>query len=147
MTTTIQAFKRKKTHQTDITSLGVSLLFSINAAGHAVCDVEDGAAIDWLMQWPQSFGVYQPEEAAKAESVPPPAAKSTQKPGRQSAKAEKPPADDKYILASGEDKFDLRPLDDDKLREFAAANKIALPDDAKGDAIRDVIVAALQVGA
>ena len=143
--TTIHDFKRSSaaTHNFG----DVDYVFQPNASGHVTCDIEDEAAIERFLSI-HGFCAYVAEQE---DGVPPaaviaPPAKS----GRKGAKAaEKPapiPVVEPYVLIDGESgaSFDLRPLSDVELHEFATANGITVAETAAGDAIRDAIVLALK---
>jgi hypothetical protein len=124
----IQAYRRNKTY-THAFPDG-ALVFKPNEKGDVVCDVPDQSAVDRLLLIPTGFRLYgeQADEPAsplltqKLEHVPENASP--------------------YVLkdeASGIE-FDLRPLDDAALHEFAKANDVKVHPKAKGNTIRDKIV-------
>lgn len=151
----VHAYKRTKTYTH--TFPDVTLTFEPNAQGDVVCDVQDEFAVDRLMQVPTGFRLYEseskPEPLAEviAQVVPHSApAKRTGKAGKHAAQVVTlPPAEpvSPFVLKNGDEEFDLRPLDDAALVEFAQANGIALEDGITGDAIRTAIVDALSIGA
>jgi hypothetical protein len=142
----IQAITRKKKYEINIIAHSAALVFLPNDKGDVVCDVADADARDWLLAIPASFRPYgeQADEpistlltAVKVEELPPP----TELP--VAPVEELPPAGSAYVLKNGETEFDLRPLTDAELHDFAKANGIKVHHKAKGDAIRDKIVDAL----
>lgn len=149
----VHAYKRTKTYTH--TFPDVTLTFEPNSQGDVVCDVQDEFAVDRLMQVPTGFRLYgnesKAEPLAEVVTLPPaPPAKRTGKAGKHAAQVVTlPPAEpvSPFVLKNGDDEFDLRPLDDAALVEFAQANGIALEDGATGDAIRTAIVDALKAEA
>lgn len=111
---------------------GADWEFALNEVGHAVCDITDEAVAERLLQIPEGFRPYDPSELPAMSPV------LALVPGNTDPEASP------YVLVSGDASFDLRPLSDDDLRGFAAENGIAIPNKAKGDTIRDKIVAALK---
>lgn len=134
--TVLHAFPRVAEATFELPQFGLNLKFKPNAAGHVVCDVGDELAIELLLRQEDHFRVYDDQGGKKA----PRAAK------RVDAQPASDPAAD-YVLVSGDDKLDLRELDDDQLRKFAAANEIDLAPTDAGDSLRDKIVAALRLPA
>ena len=124
----VQAHKRSKTYTHAFPD--VTLVFTPNEKGDVVCDVTDQGAVERLLLTPTGFRLYgdQANEPAspllteKVELVPPEASP--------------------YVLKDEENgvEFDLRPLDDKALHEFAKANDVKVHPAAKGDTIRDKIV-------
>ena len=151
---TIHAFRRTK--KTVHEYGGVNYTFEPNARGHAVCQVAEEAAAERFLSITTGFRLYdeqQPEPEvtnpvltqAPAPAPAPAAPAST----AESDSADKPPADadqppgpnPRFVLTAGEQSFDLNPLTEDELRNFAAANQIKLhPAVKKLDTIREVIV-------
>ena len=127
--TMIQAHKRTKTYVHAFPD--VTLKFAPNELGHVVCDVEDQSAVDRLLATPTGFRLY-------GDQIPAPSPVLTAEVPAADLSGESP-----YLLVSGESTFDLRPLDDDALRAFAKSNGIKVHHAAKGDTIRDAIVAAV----
>lgn len=151
----VQAYKRTK--QYTHTFPDVTLVFEPNTVGDVVCDVQDESAVDRLLQTPTGFRLYeQAEHVAQFEppkmpeqmlTAPPVAPRKPEKHGKKTSKVVTlPPAavESPFVLKNGDTEFDLRPLDDAALREFAQANEIALEDEDAGDAIRVKIVDALK---
>jgi len=133
MPTPIQAYNRTKKYTTNIVALSAVIEFAPNAFGDVVADVESEAAVDWLLRTPTAFRLYQ--APADAPVVPIKVVRL-------------PPGDEQYLLKSGDGTaFDLRPLNDEQLHEFCKANNIVVHPNAKGNTIRDKIVAALKVEA
>lgn len=121
--TMIQAYRRAKpyTH----TFPDVTLKFAPNELGHVVCDVADRTAAERLLAIPTGFRLYGNAELPADTVVAAPV----------------PDQGERFVLASpGGDKLDLRPLDDEALHKFAAANGLTLGK-LKGDKAREAIVA------
>lgn len=142
----IQAITRKQKYEINIIAHSAALVFMPNDKGDVVCDVADADARDWLLAIPAAFRPYgeQADEpisallTAKVEELPP----TPDAPGVDAVE-ELPVAGSAYVLKNGDTEFDLRPLSDDELREFAQANGITVHHKAKGDTIRNAIVQAL----
>lgn len=138
----VQAYKRTKTYVHQFPD--VKLVFEPNEKGDVVCDVADQSAVDRLLQTPTGFRLYgeQPEPAMSAiltDKV------ATLPPDAPSEVATLPPADHPHVMKdeAGAVVLDLRSLSDDELHAFAVANAIKVHPKAKGDTIRDKIVAFL----
>lgn len=135
----VQAHKRNKpyTH----TFPHVTLVFEPNDKGDVVCDVADADTVERLLLTPTGFRLYgeQPEAPVAAILT----AKVEQVPLAPEKDKEKTPDVNLYVLKDEESgtEFDLRPLDDAALHAFAKANDIKVHHAAKGDTIRDKIVA------
>ena len=104
--------------------------------------VQSESAVERLLKTPTGFRVYESQVSEIEQDIlgqAPAAIVPT------SATGEPVMADrSKYILVDGETTFDLNPLDDTALREFAATNGIKVHHAAKGDTIRDRIVEGLK---
>lgn len=111
--TIVHAFKRTKPYTHVFPD--VTLKFLPNDKGDVVCDVEDPSAVARLLATPTGFRDYDLPDGSDA----------------------------KYILMSGDNRFDLRLLDDEMLHAFAKANDVKVHSAARGDTIRDKIVEAL----
>lgn len=130
MTTTIQAYKRTKRYVHDFPDL--TLEFLPNDRGDIVCAVEDESAVERLLQTPTGFRIYAPNEFQRGvskliDSVP-------------------LPDTSPFILVDGEVRVDLRAMDDDTLRSFAAANEVRAIGNLKGDRLRQKIVDVMKSG-
>ena len=165
--TTIQAFNRAKLYTHIFPD--VTLVFKPNIHGDVVCDVESESAVQRLLMTPSGFRVYQPvAEAAQVEPVAPPpmraftlnaleglvpagelvvATPEGDKGVTSDTQEPVEPVHDFVLCGPDGSTFDLKPLDDAALREFAAANGINIHHAAKGDTIRMRIVAALMAPA
>lgn len=111
---------------------GADWEFALNEVGHAVCDITDEAVAERLLQIPEGFRPYDTTELPVLSPV-------------LALVPETPiPEASPYVLVNGDSSFDLRTLDDEALREFATVNGISIHHNAKGDTIRDKIVAALK---
>lgn len=138
--TIIQAYRRDKPYTHSFPD--VTLKFKPNAVGHVVCDVQSQSAVERLLQIPTGFRVYESQESEIEKDIlgqAPIAIVPTSNTG-EPIMADRA----KYVLVNGDTTFDLNPLDDAQLREFAAANGIKVHHAAKGDTIRDRIVEALK---
>lgn len=147
---TIHAFRRTK--KTVHEYGGVHYTFAPNARGDAICQVTDEAAAERFLSITTGFRLYdeqQPEPEVTnpvltQAPAPAPAPAST----AESDSADAPPAgadqppgpNPRFVLTAGDQSFDLNPLDDEALRNFASANGIKLHHKAKGDTIREAIV-------
>lgn len=135
----VQAYRRTipYTH----TFPDVTLLFKPNKAGDVVCDVQEASAVERLLQTPTGFRLYGEQAPEEPSSLLTPAAP----PGP--AVSTVPVSDESpYVLkdeAAG-DSLDLRQLDDAALQAFALANGVKVHPKAKGDTIRNKIVAAFK---
>lgn len=127
MTTTIQAYRRTKPYAHVFPDLKLLLEFKANAAGDFVCQIDNPIAIERLLAVPTGFKVYDAGDEPPEQSV------------------QRVLDDLRYVLQSGDETLDLRPLTDEQLHEFCKANKIAVHHAAKGNKIRDKIVEALKV--
>lgn len=135
--TTIHAYKRTKTYVHEFPD--VRLVFQPNAAGDVVCDVEKPSAVDRLLQTPTGFKVYEPTPLA-IEAMKQAALKEAEKRSVGSLSSSN---SERYVLISGTQSLDLRPLSDAQLRAFAKANNVSIPPGSKGDGIRELIVESL----
>ena len=142
----VQAYRRNKTYTH--TFADAVLVFKPNEKGDVVCDVSDQSAVDRLLLIPTGFRLYgeQADEPAsslltqKLEHVPEDEPQT--EPKDDAALEHVPENASPYVLkdeASGIE-FDLRPLDDAALHEFAKANDVKVHPKAKGNTIRDKIV-------
>jgi hypothetical protein len=125
----VQAYRRNKTYTH--TFADAVLVFKPNEKGDVVCDVSDQSAVDRLLLIPTGFRLYGEQADEPASSL------LTQKLEEHVPENASP-----YVLkdeASGIE-FDLRPLDDAALHEFAKANDVKVHPKAKGNTIRDKIV-------
>lgn len=111
--TILQAYRRTKTHV--VTLLGLTLRFEPNDKGDVVCDVEDGAAVERLLDIPTGFRLYGEAPESPVSPLP-------------------------YVLVGAAGSFDLRPLSDADLHAFAQVNGVTVHHNAKGNTIRDRIV-------
>jgi hypothetical protein len=118
----IQAYRRDKPYTHFFPDLKLILQFKANEEGAFVCAVDNPVAIERLLAVPTGFKRYKDEP-----------------------KAAPAPEDHEYVLKRGHDILDLRLFSDEQLRAFAEANNIKVHHLAKGDTIRDRIVAALRV--
>lgn len=138
--TIIHAFRRVKPYTHVFPD--VILKFAPNDHGDVVCDVASESAVERLLKVPTGFRVYENQYGAsgaeKLAQVPVAMVPST--PAGEPVKGDRA----KYILVNGDTTFDLNPLDDASLRDFAKANGIKVHHAAKGDTIRDAIVEALR---
>ncbi len=124
----VQAYRRNKTYTHAFPD--VTLVFSPNEKGDVVCDVQDQCAVDRLLLIPTGFRSYGEQANEPASPL-------------LTQKLEHVPVDaSPYVLKDGESgiEFDLRPLSDEELHEFAKANDVKVHPKAKGDTIRDKIV-------
>lgn len=158
----IHAFNRKKTCTHEIG--GKVYTFAPNDIGHVICDVQEQPAADRFLSIESAFRLYGQEHetvlspvlTAKTSPVAQqsqitastntdPAAGSTGSEQKPDGGQGKQPNESPYVLTNDEDgsTFDLRPLSDEQLHEFAKANEIKVHPNAKGDTIRDKIVEAL----
>lgn len=148
---TIHAFRRTK--KTVHEYGGVNYTFELNALGHAVCEVTNEAAAERFLSITTGFKLYEVQHAAQAEPVASPVLTQAPAPTAPTAPTgsvesdstkapETPPeANPRFVLKAGDQSFDLNPLTEDELRNFAAANQIKLhPAVKKLDTIREVIV-------
>lgn len=135
--TIIHAFKRNKRYVHEFPD--VKLVFEPNAAGDVVCEVLKATAVDRLLATPTGFKLYDPTPEA-IEAMKQAAIKQAEQRAVQSLSASN---SERYVLISGTQTLDLRPLNDAQLRAFAKANGILLPGAAKGDGIRELIVEGL----
>jgi hypothetical protein len=164
----IQAYRRTKTHPVHFNG-GIVLYFKPNERGDVVCDVRDPKYVETLLAIPTGFRLYEHQPApvvvtqehvepvispvltaavvvapvapeAPPVPTPPPVAETP-------APTAQPQADDRarYVLVNADGtRFDLNPLTDEQLHAFAAANNVKVHPNAKGDTIRDKIVAGLK---
>jgi|GEM_PF-2377118 len=157
--TTIHAYRRTKpyTH----TFPDVTLKFLPNEAGDVVCDVASESAVDRLLAVPTGFKLYAPQPTQVQEAVIGILGAAVGLPGTvatevasaavrlDKGEGQEPAGDtmdrEKYILVNGDTRFDLNPLGDEQLRDFAKVNGIKVHHAAKGDTIRDAIVKALKI--
>lgn len=148
----IQAHRRKIPYTHSFPD--VTLLFTPNAKGDVVCDVKDASSVERLLQTPTGFRVYgEPAaeplsallttKAAKVAEVDPLAPVI---PAAGVAILPVEAAESPYVLKDEEagTVLDLRTLSDEELKAFSGANGIKLHHAAKGDTIRNKIVAFLQ---
>jgi hypothetical protein len=145
----VQAYRRNKTYTH--TFADAVLVFKPNEKGDVVCDVPDQSAVDRLLLIPTGFRLYgeQADEPAsslltqKLEHVPESEQGEPKTEPKDDAALEHVPENaSPYVLkdeASGIE-FDLRPLSDEELHEFAKANDVKVHPKAKGDTIRNKIV-------
>lgn len=136
--TIVQAYKRTKPYMHAFPD--ITLMFEPNERGDVVCDVPEQSAVDRLLLVPTGFRLYgqaadEPVSALLAQvpiSVP------------QAPTEDESP----YVLKDEQDGeivvLDLRPMSDVELHAFADANGIKVHSAAKGDKIRDKIVAFLK---
>lgn len=149
----IQAITRKKKYEINIIAHSAALVFLPNEKGDVVCDVASAEARDWLLAIPAAFRPYgeqadepiSPLLTAKVEDLPEAGAdgSASTEPQEAGKVEDLPPDGSRYVLKNGDTEFDLRPLTDAELHDFAKANSIKVHHKAKGDAIRDKIVQAL----
>lgn len=151
----VEAYKRTKNYTHVFADL--TLKFTANDLGHIVCDVAAQDVIDRLLATPTGFRLYGSNTAQGLLPVEPPVLSpvltvpsgSSSTPAPVPAPASEPekaaePEASPYLLVNGDSKFDLRPLTDTELFEFARANAIPVHPNSKGDTIRDKIVAFLK---
>jgi hypothetical protein len=163
----IQAYRRTKTHPVHFNG-GIVLYFKPNERGDVVCDVRDKKLAETLLAISTGFRLYEHQPAplvvqepiepvispvlvqpvAPIAPVAPEAPTAPAQPTEQpETPAEQPKADDgaRFVLVNADgSQFDLRPLTDEQLHAFAAANGVKVHPNAKGDTIRDKIVAGLK---
>lgn len=127
----VQAYRRTipYTH----TFPDVTLLFKPNHRGDVVCDVKEESALERLLLTPTGFRLY----GEQAEESP-----SSLLTDQETQASDESP----YVLKDEEagTSLDLRPMDDAALQAFALANDIKVHPKAKGDTIRNKIVAAFK---
>jgi hypothetical protein len=145
----VQAYRRNKTYTH--TFADAVLVFKPNEKGDVVCDVPDQSVVDRLLLVPTGFRLYGEQADEPASPLLTDFTIETDAQGNISgfglleslAKVELVPDEaSPYVLkdeASGIE-FDLRPLSDEELHEFAKANDVKVHPKAKGDTIRDKIV-------
>jgi hypothetical protein len=142
----VQAYRRNKTYTH--TFADAVLVFKPNETGDVVCDVQDPDHVARLLLTPTGFRLYgeQADEPAsplltqKLEHVP--EGEPQTEPKDDAVLEHVPENASPYVLkdeASGIE-FDLRPLDDAALHEFAKANDVKVHPKAKGNTVRDKIV-------
>ena len=164
--TIIQAYRRTKPYSHQFVG-EAPLFFRPNERADIVCEVQDEHSVERLLATPTGFRVYPfapvpvpaevPAASVLSEVLTPPQppspepASEPQEPaepgeGGNSSTETQEPADDAhpYVLKSDDAVYDMRGKDDAALREFAKTNGIQVGRKLHGNAIRDVIVAALK---
>lgn len=121
---------------------GEELTFRPNELGHLVCRVDTQPIVDILLGYEgRSFALYAGEDADDVLPEMVTAASTGAPEGGVDAEVEAPST--AYVIGEGENKLDLRTLTDKQLHEFCKVNNIEVNARAKGDTIRDRIVASL----
>ena len=138
----VQAYRRTKPYTHAFPD--VVLEFKPNEKGDFVCDVKDQSAVDRLLLTPTGFRLYGVQAELPASELL--SAKADSAPKTAEILEQVPETASPYVLKDEETgaEFDLRPLDDAALHEFAKANNVKVHPLAKGDTIRDKIVAAFK---
>lgn len=138
--TIVQAYKRTKPYTHAFPD--ITLMFEPNERGDVVCSVPEQSAVERLLLVPTGFRVYGPAADELVSAL----LSLAQVP----ISAPQAPAEDQspYVLKDEQDGeivvLDLRPMSDIELHAFADANGIKVHSAAKGDKIRDKIVAFLK---
>jgi hypothetical protein len=123
--------------------VGEEFTFAPNELGHLICRVDSQPIVDIMLGYEgRSFMLYAGEDADDAlPMVVTTASTGAPEGGELEPEVEAPST--AYIIGEGENQLDLRTLTDKQLHEFCKANAIEVNARAKGDTIRDRIVASL----
>ncbi len=125
----VHQFKRREA--TPIHFPGIEYLFAPNEQGDVVCEVPEGSHLKRLLSITEAFRLYGVADPAPGAGLE----------GR--ATSAQLPDFEPYLLVNGDQKLDLRALDDEQLHAFAKEQGVKVHPKAKGDTIRNRIVEAL----
>ena len=124
--------------------VGEEFVFKPNELGHLICRVDSQPIVDIMLGYEgRSFTLYSGVDADEISPVATSVSTGEREGGELATEVEEPSTS--YVIGEGEDRLDLAALTDKQLHEFCKANGIEVNARAKGDTIRDRIIASLNV--